>query len=76
MQLIHACGVGDVGAVTDLINDGADVNCVGQDEDWVSINLAYMYINKCHCEIIIIAFGVVGFCGGDVVDEFQCSDIV
>ena len=36
MQLIHECGLGDVEAVTDLISDGADVNCVSQDEHWVS----------------------------------------
>ena len=34
-QLICACGVGDVDAVVKLINDGADVDCVSQDENGV-----------------------------------------
>ena len=34
-QLIRACGVGDVIAVMDLIEDGVDVDCVSQDDNRV-----------------------------------------
>jgi ankyrin repeat protein len=51
-RLIHACGVGDVDAVAKLINDGADVDCVSQDENKVLYTPLGKASREGHSEVV------------------------